>query len=792
MSAEANRLMGNYKISEDHLEVVAKNLIEKCRNNSTPSEELSTEWVDRVKQVKKVCRQKWVNIQGRLLDTYVALCLDRLEDLEKLKNKSRLNKSLAQIINILPIYFQAIKWQSPNRKGYLESVAAYLSWIAERKAIDGYSTNSESIAKAMYRKNRKYLLPYEKQNGKNSNDQNQHDCPICTKLEIDLEKPDATHYQQFVKNMRDFFGRFKDFKNDAIHFHDYIFNIERKHKEDSAYQKRKMSMNQIEVVPNNNWCSECLDKKNKSSFTGLLSCASPPKKNDDRLCQEHYEHIMDNWDNRFRNHLEIESVHLPHCSALHLLGLQRWNSTSPAIGRSLGGGYLIYHTDVNGKVDLGVAIDPGFDFVRNLFHLGFSLSDIDVVLLSHAHLDHIRDFESLVTLCLELKKRHPDKVKRRLHSIMTLGVYQRLSHIFASPGLREFVEPYILDIEKEIQPDFVKPYIDKLEYYNDYFSGLNGNNSLTISNLERQGFSFHKAPKPQAEQTTDRGLRFLIEIPPKNSKNNNDLGLTVAATRAYHNDFSEYSDSFGFKITISSNGGESTTIGYTGDTSWSHDIIDQYKDCNALLVHIGSLIDREDEEPHFNKYEQEKKEWRKERGKECWELVKKKNHPYLFGLFRFLTEISNFPEFNIIPLVFLGEFGEELRGRIRLDLYKRLKETYSNEENQKKNIPLLPLDVGLDVILHVDKLMNNSKLSLKNKKEWARLRKLFKNNNQSFLVKCVVCENFVVLQQVDFETYGHDEALYCVCQTCLRSTPHNVLQDKLQDLYEVARPLQSY
>ena len=179
---------------------------------------------------------------------------------------------------------------------------------------------------------------------------------------------------------------------------------------------------------------------------------------------------MDHWDKRFLNHLEIESVHFPRCKALHLLGLQRWNSTSPAIGRSLGGGYLIYHTHNKGQVDLGVAVDPGFDFVRNLFHLGFSLSDIDVVLLSHAHLDHIRDFESLVTLCLELNKRHPDKVKRRLHTIMTLGVYRRLSHIFDSTGLREFVEPYILDIEKEITPKFIEPYIDELEYYNAFLN----------------------------------------------------------------------------------------------------------------------------------------------------------------------------------------------------------------------------------------------------------------------------------------------------------------------------------
>jgi len=600
----------------------------------------------------------------------------------------------------------------------------------------------------------------------------------------------ASHYQEFVKNMQRFYGKFKkkfDLGKDQNSFQQHIFDVELKHKEDSAYKKREMAMNNLgddEFVPPG-WCKKCLDEEtiHRGSFSGLLKCVDSHE-NDNQpelsLDSEHYEHLMDHWDKRFLNHLEIESVHLPRCKALHLLGLQRWNSTSPAIGRSLGGGYLIYHTNKEGQVDLGVAVDPGFDFVRNLFHLGFSLFDIDVVLLSHAHLDHIRDFESLVTLCLELNKRHPNKVKRRLHTIMTLGVYRRLSHIFQSPGLREFVEPYILDIEKEIKEEFVKPYINSLEYY-DPFLKPNGNNPKPVFKSDHKGFVFQEIPDGKGSNSSLGRFRSLSKNPLK-SKNNNGLRLSVTATRAYHNDFSEYSDSFGFKINISADGRDLSTIGYTGDTSWSPDIIDQYKDCDALLVHIGSLIDRE-KKTSFDDY--------KEKGKECWNLIKKKNHPYLFGLLRFLTEIAD-PKFaEKVPLVLLSEFGEELRGRIRLDLYHRLKNAYANGENPQKNIPLLPIDVGLDVLLSLDESKDGSNDSHKGERDCSPLRKLLKDVNPHFLVKCVICEEFVVLQQIDFETYGHDEALYCVCQTCRRSTPHNVLQDKLRNLYEVARPLQS-
>jgi len=795
MSAEANRLMGDCKMSEKNLRKVAKLLIGKCQINSSPAGELPTKWIDRFEQINKVCRPKWANINGRLLDTYVALHLDKLKD--KLEERSALKESLEQISKILSMYWEASKWQTTNRTGYLELVAAYLGWIAkEIKNIDPADANNvKSIAVELYKENKEYLIPEKQDDGDRKN---QHTCPACTQLVIKLERLGSSHYQEFVKNMQEFYSKFKrdfDLDEDSINFRKRIFDVERDHREDSAYQKREMAMNHLgdgdEFVPPE-WCIKCIGKEinPRRAFSGLLECVSKEGNNNQSkpeqalsLDSNHYEHLMDQWAKRFLNHLEIESVHLPRCKALHLIGLQRWNSTSPAIGRSLGGGYLIYHTNGKGQVDLGVAVDPGFDFVRNLFHLGFSLSDIDVVLLSHAHLDHIRDFESLVTLCLELNKRHPDKVKRRLHTIMTLGVYRRLPHIFASPGLREFVEPYILDIKKEIEPKFVEPYIDKLEYYDPYLKP-NENNPKPKSNSDRKGFVFQENPDSKKGSNTNHvHFRFLAETSSK-SENKDGLRLSITATRAYHEDFSEYSDSFGFKVNVSAGGCTGTTIGYTGDTSWSPDIIEQYKKCDALIVHIGSLIDRG---KRFDDYEKN--------GKECWKLIKKNNHPYLFGLLRFLTEIAGSTFTEKVPLVLLSEFGEELRGRIRLDLYKRLSDHYNGKDALRK-IPLLPLDVGLDIILSLDEPKNEPKDKNPNppkgKIDCTRLGKLLKENGPPVLVNCVICEDFVIQQQVDFETYGHDEALYCVCKACRRSTPQNVLQDKLRDLYDVARPLQSY
>ena len=43
-------------------------------------------------------------------------------------------------------------------------------------------------------------------------------------------------------------------------------------------------------------------------------------------------------------------------------------------------------------------IDPGVDFVTQLYRKGLSIADVDTVIVTHCHLDHTRDVESLVDL----------------------------------------------------------------------------------------------------------------------------------------------------------------------------------------------------------------------------------------------------------------------------------------------------------------------------------------------------------------------------------------------------------
>lgn len=691
LKAEAYRLNGDFRSSENCLREIASFL----SNNSDVDLNAISQWDTK----------KYPNIMGRLIDTFVALRLDQM--------KNDVRNDADSFSSLLKKYWNTARFTATNREGYLLLTAEILAFLAKKKD----SIYSKTL-KEIYDFNREPFLEDETHSIDG--------CKYCDTKGIDLRKMSSKHYEDFRKHLSEFFKRYHEdtpIPKDKKVFGNRLIDIEKK-REGLEWRKRQIDYLLRGVGDSSSWCETCVPTDD-SGFPGLLACRENPEEKGDGVAEKcltalDYEHIMDTWDNHFTDHLEWRTVHEPKKPSLHFLGLQRWNSTSPAQGRSVGGGYLLYHTNGRGRVDCGIAIDPGFDFVRNLFHAGFSLSDIDLVLLSHAHIDHVRDFESMVTLYLELYKRK--RLKRRPHVIMTLGIYRRLAHIIESPGLRKYLEPYIIDIEKEVDDAYL---------HNTEFMFESSENS-----------SFENALSPVLEQP-----------------NKGKLSIKVKPVIAYHNDFSDYSDSFGFSVEIKTNN-STYHFGYTGDTSWHSAIMDDYKECDALLVHLGSLIDREKEDRRkFSYY------FKSER---CWELAIEKNHPYLMGMLHFFKE---FEEFGVkegkSPLILMSEFGEELRGRIRLDLGERLRRTFPS-------ISVLPVDVGLDVQLNVDGDKNNP--------QW-------QNGSKFPKVFCIVCHDFVKLDRVDFETYGHDEALFCVCKSCRKSTPLNVLQEKLRSLHEIGRRL---
>lgn len=486
---------------------------------------------------------------------------------------------------------------------------------------------------------------------------------------------------------------------------------------------------------NNSNCVDCLNKSDKTRFVNLLNCANILKSSKYELKGHDYENIMKQAEEHLFKHLSSRTIHKnnngKNNAELHFLGLQRWNSLTPAQGYSVGGGYFIYRTDTDGRIDLGIAIDPGFDFVRNLFKMGFSLKDIDVILISHAHADHIWDFESLVQLANELsKKKEKDKGKRdhRFNVILSLGSYRRVEHIINNPVLRRFVNPLIIDIRKEIDPDL-----------------------LDVS-FERR--------------SDGPGWRPIL--------GGNFGDIRIKCTTAYHDDYSDRSDSFGFILEF---GNERSGIifGYTGDTKWVSDdlyrplikgnilkaVSKQYVDCDVLLLHLGSLINHRVNE--FSTYN----------SVECIKMIRKENHLYLMGTIRFLKRLKR-DDVSYIGkrLILLGEFGEELRGGIRKDIVQRLQGILANKWK------IIPVDVGLDVLMSTSNNDDNGAFK-------------YKRKIKGYQFFCTLCDRYHPIGDIDYLRYGEDEAIFHVCQTCAKALPDDVRQNKFRKIYEVGKEIRT-
>ena len=708
--------------------------------------------------------------------------------------------------NAFSTYFEVVKHHAYNRRGYFQQLAKYLAWLAkvadfkysdpnfargQEKDVNNERKKIAEIANELCNRAKEDGLLFEE----DELDKPKEGCRYCDAKGIDLRRIEPEHYTWFTDSMLEFFNSKKimevglqqegNIDEGKRKFVKRLIKLEWKEGEDlrihdlklryEYYKPKELLKHSTEwwkVRKGMELCWRGHYLKNEEGFAGLLECARGNKRNQencastDHLTSDDYRNIMQDWDRDFLRHLKSPSIHENHQKGgFYFMGLQRWNSASPAKGFSVGGGYLLYHYDKDKKrVDMGVAIDPGFDFVRNLFHMGFSLDDIDIVLISHAHLDHIRDFESIVMLLSELKKR--SKREKRVHVILSLGAYKRLEHIVEDPGFRYSVEPYIIDVDREIIDDYFEIGIPQFSFESVKTNSKNGNSN----GMER----------------------FKAVLPPeKDPDPDSNLWVKIKPARAYHDDKTR-SDSFGFLIELSENNPDKLIFGYTGDTKWVYpnmpdplekdrskgkregrqieDIAEQYKECDVLLVHLGSLIGKDDNgKLSFAQYDQCS---RNENEYRCEELVRENGHPYLIGMLRLLSSYyKNLPEVEPTnkPLVLVGEFGEELRGTIRTDFIQRLREVY------RRKIAFLPVDVGLNVLM--------------GKKDGAQGDS--NDNRCACKVWCVQCDHFVNIDDADFELYGTDHALYCVCKTCRKATPINVLQDKLRQLYEVGIELRN-
>ena len=309
-------------------------------------------------------------------------------------------------------------------------------------------------------------------------------------------------------------------------------------------------------------------------------------------------------------------------------------------------------------------------------------------MITHAHPDHIENFTNLLTLLREREKRLKKEnafnrlISPKEHSIlltMTEGVFKRIRLNLSAE------EKFIRDVVVLSAQEF----------------RVRGNNA------GKSSLNLYLDEKYVCHMSLDEEKLVDKRI------------VSLDAARAWHDDYTGY-DTIGLKIkhhncktecndhkceNTKKDIADRKILGIIGDSRYNRKLHEDYKECNVLVTHLGSLLDDamyEDfyKTPYDNKYFKDENLI-----KQLKFMLAKKNHLYLPGIALLICDLNKpigtescetqkTSQYEF-PLMILSEFGEELRGGLRKDIAKRLSLFEKNE--CKKPLPIIPGDVGLRV-----------------------------------------------------------------------------------------------
>jgi len=376
--------------------------------------------------------------------------------------------------------------------------------------------------------------------------------------------------------------------------------------------------------------------------------------------------------------------------------LRRWNSFSPGLYRestgSLGGGYLLrINKDLLKKRDKEVSkrgkkenserekienivIDPGYNFLQNFRSEGFHIEDIDTIVVTHSHLDHCAELLPIMDLIYQINKRYEHtpntkRQKKRVNLCLSQGTYKKFSSYTDDPDWQKQLEDVII-----------------------------------LENLPEKKW----------------------ELVP---------GLIISAIPTHHMDLGGV-NAIGLKIEIdrirgNKKGGlKKLCLGFTSDTPWYPKIREDFKECDFLCVHLGGIKYQEIgyTDDRCNLTGRVRKIPKNKRREEFSKAYTKANHLLFFGTKALIESCAETKDNN---LIIIGEFGEELKYGLRIDLCKKL--------SKKRFIDCLPGDIGLYIGIEKDGTKK---------------------------VRCNFCEEFVEQKEIGTFVYGREDAIHYICQTC--------------------------
>jgi ribonuclease BN (tRNA processing enzyme) len=223
--------------------------------------------------------------------------------------------------------------------------------------------------------------------------------------------------------------------------------------------------------------------------------------------------------------------------------LRRWNSHTPMLQFSYGGGYLLRW---QGK---GTVIDPGITFL-DVFQRGHPvegltkphhMEDIDLVVVTHDHADHCEDLGMLLV----------------------------------------FLRNYNKEYEKT--PGFVAHTIDLVQSIGAHFRSV-----ILVDNAENRAFvRAIDVPPPRRKPASHRPL----DLKPYN--------MQIEEFCTDHTEVLGDRSALGFRMKLYD--GKNVVFVYcdTGDTRYNPELREQYHDADLLLLHVGTMQDEKGDGEHL-------------------------------------------------------------------------------------------------------------------------------------------------------------------------------------------------
>jgi len=498
-----------------------------------------------------------------------------------------------------------------------------------------------------------------------------------------------------------------------------------------------------------------------------------------------YPKIID--DSDFRKHLQHGRSEQPinlfkktesngdikNSTGIEFVALRRWNSHTPEISFSKGGGYFIFIPEALNSTardndqqsvifratKLGIVVDPGFDFIHNFFSQGFTLDDIDLVLITHADADHINDYAGLADLFRVRNK--PGKNSKKIYTFIPRNAHSILNRYITHESYRPlYYDTVLVDVNEELSAN---EFSLKLPVGNGSFSP-----------------------------------RMIID---KNEAECDDPCLIIRCVPASHDDHTgERPGSFGYVLTFKEHEEKIGTIGFTGDSQWFPEFAKNFEDCDLICSHMGNVLGEKmndyGEVQHLGDWEA---------------LIRKKNHPYLPGEILFLQQLrkqNNSPKQRIVVL---SEFGEELKGLIRKDVCERLNRCMVNntgdgcwsnfvmQEDKKKNTEVTAVaEKRKEEEEEKAKEKDSCEICMdKHKDEHTHIRtipadiglRISIRDGEEPVVHCVLCDRFYDPEDMEWIPHGSEEAMFYVCGPCYRSKSRDIRVAKYESILDSGRPV---